>query len=315
MSLKSSQYYLLQVLTLLLLTGCLAEPLRSPPRQANTSAADRPVVLTTFSILADIARNVAGDRLEVRSITREGAEIHGYEPSPSDIKRATGANLIVKNGLGLEAWFQRFIRSVGDVPTVTLSDSIDTPLPIIGDRPNPHIWMSPQLTVKYVDVLVSAFTKLDPSSTELFIANGAAYKARLLELDKEMREGLAVVPKEQRLLVTCERAFSYLAIDYGLDEAYLWPMNGESQVTPQRMARLIEVVQRRKVPAVFCESTVSDKAQRQVAHAAGTKFGGNLYVDSLSTPDGPTPTLLDLQRYNVRLIIKGLAPQGEINAR
>ena len=314
LNLSPLRCHLLRILALLLLTGCMAEP-STPP--SDQPAADRPVVLTTFGVLADIARNVAGDRLEIRSITREGAEIHGYEPSPSDIKRATDADLIVENGLGLELWLRQFIRNAGDIPTVTLGDGIDT-LPITEDayagQPNPHVWTSPQRTAGYVDMLVNAFAELDPDGAKLFAANGVAYKKRLWALDAKMKMGLAVIPPAQRLLVSCEGAFSYLAADYGLDEAYLWPVNADNQVTPRRMARLIEMVRHRKVPAVFCESTVSDKAQRQVARVTGAQFGGNLYVDSLSGPDGPAPTLLDLQRYNMKLIIEGLTPKGEIHA-
>jgi manganese transport system substrate-binding protein len=269
------------------------------------------VVLTTFTVLADMARQVAGERLDVRSITRLGAEVHGYEPTPSDLESAQGASLIVANGLGLERWAQRFVASVGAVPTVTLSAGT-TPLLIDADaaagQPNPHAWMSPQRAQHYVDRLVEAFSRLDPAGAATYSRNGSHYKQQLAALDQELRRSLAAVPAGQRLLVSCEGAFSYLAHDYGLDEAYLWPVNAESQITPRRMAGLIDTVKRRKVPAVFCESTVSDEAQREVARAAGARFGGTFYVDSLSGPSGPAPSLLALQRHNVHLILKGLGP-------
>ena len=274
----------------------------------------RPKVLTTFTILADMARNVAGDRLRVESITKPGAEIHGYEFTPSDIERASGADLIVENGLGLELWARRFTEAAGDVPTVTLSDGVQ-PLLIEEDayagKPNPHAWMSPQAAQTYVDRLVEAFSELDPEGASQYAANGEAYKARLLALDGELRQSLQALPPEQRLLVTCEGAFSYLARDYGLKEAYLWPVNAESQISPRRMGRLIERVKRDQVPAVFCETTVSDKAQREVARASGSRFGGSFYVDSLSESDGPAPTLLDLQRHNVKLIRAGLGSAAD----
>ena len=273
----------------------------------------RPVVLTTFTVLADMARTVAGDRLEVRSIVKEGSEIHGYQPTPSDIQKASGAALIVENGLGLELWARRFTAAAGEIPTLTLSDGMD-PLLIAEDayagKPNPHAWMSPQRAMAYVDRLEQAFSALDPEGAEQFAANASRYRHQLQLLDQELREDLASIPPEQRVLVSCEGAFSYLANDYGLEEAYLWPVNAESEITPKRMARLIETVRDRQIPAVFCESTVSDKAQRQVAAAAGARFGGTFYVDSLSKSDGPAPTLLDLQRHNVKLIRKGLASDG-----
>ena len=287
-------------------------------RSADQDQVDgsKPEVLTTFTVLADLARNVAGDRLTVRSIVKPGSEIHGYQPTPSDVQRASSADLIVENGLGLELWARKFTSSAGDIPTLTLSDGMQ-PLLIEEDayagKPNPHAWMSPQRTMVYVDQLQKAFSELDPDGADQFAANALAYKKELKRLDQELRSALKAIPPERRVLVSCEGAFSYLASDYGLDEAYLWPVNAESQVTPRRMARLIDTVRDRKIPTIFCESTVSDKVQRQVASEAGARFGGTFYVDSLSTADGPAPTLLKLQRHNVALLIQGLsagAPVG-----
>ena len=273
----------------------------------------RPRVLTTFTVLADLARNVAGDRLQVHSIVKEGAEIHGYQPTPSDIERSVGADLLVENGLGLELWARRFTAAAGDIPTVTLSEGME-PLLIREDayagKPNPHAWMSPQRAMGYVDGLVASFSQLDPEGAAEFRRNGANYKQQLQQLDQELRSGLAELPPQQRLLISCEGAFSYLAHDYGLEEAYLWPVNAESQVTPRRMAQLITTIKQRQVPAIFCESTVSDKAQREVAKASGARFGGTFYVDSLSGSDGPAASLLDLQRHNVNLIKRGLGSEG-----
>ena len=293
-------------LTALALTtsGC-----RQSNRQ-NQSDSGKPEVLTTFTVLADLARNVAGDRLRVQSIVKPGSEIHGYQPTPSDIERASQADLIVENGLGLELWARKFTANAGNIPSVTLSEGMD-PLLIEEDayagKPNPHAWMSPQRTMAYVDQLEQAFRRLDPAGAEQFSANAAAYKQQLQDLDDELRSALDAIPAERRVLVSCEGAFTYLARDYGLDEAYLWPVNAESQVTPKRMARLINTVRDRQIPAIFCESTVSDKAQRQVAAESGARFGGTFYVDSLSAAEGPAPTLLDLQRHNVALLIDGLA--------
>lgn len=267
-------------------------------------------MLTTFTVLADLAQNVAGDRLNVRSIVKAGSEIHGYQPTPSDIEQASSADLIVENGLGLELWARKFTANAGDIPTLTLSEGME-PLLIDEDayagKPNPHAWMSPQRTMIYVDQLEQAFSKLDPAGAEQFKANAVAYKSSLQVLDQELRSALETIPAERRVLVSCEGAFTYLASDYGLEEAYLWPVNAESQVTPRRMARLIQTVRDRKIPAVFCESTVSDRAQKQVAAESGARFGGTFYVDSLSKSDGPAPTLLKLQRHNVALLINGLA--------
>ncbi len=294
------------------LFSCAGSP--QSRKTINFDIDQKPLVLTTFTVLADMARNVAGDRLEIRSITKLGAEIHGYQPTPSDLVKASNADLIIENGLGLELWARKFIAAAGDIPTAVLTKGMK-PLLIEGDvytgKPNPHAWMSPKRAILYIDRLVEAFTKLDPEGAPVFQQNSEDYKAKLQLLDIELTSALASIPARRRVLATCEGAFSYLAKDYGMEEAYLWPVNAESQVTPKRMLRLINKVKERQLPVIFCESTVSSKAQREVAKASGAKFGGVFYVDSLSGPNGPAPTLLDLQRHNLRLIRKGLTSQAD----
>ncbi|CZE42689.1 metal ABC transporter substrate-binding protein [Candidatus Synechococcus spongiarum] len=286
------------------LVGCTAA---QPVRQQDTS---RPKVLASFTILADMAQAVAGDHLEVTSLIKSGAEVHSYEPTPSDLRQAAGAVLIVDNGLNMESWRERFYINLPDhIPRVTLTQGIE-PLSIddaaVAGRPNPHAWMSPRLAMVYVENLRQAFTKIAPEHGEDFAASAAAYNRQLLQLDEELRQTIARLPEERRLLVTCEGAFSYLARDYGLDEAYLWPVNGDSEVTAQRLAGVIRLVEERQLPAVFCESTVSSTAQEEVAAATGSRLAGVFYVDSLSGPEGPAPTLLELQRHNIRILMDGL---------
>lgn len=270
---------------------------------------DRPRVLTTFTVLADMARAVAGEHLEVTSITKVGAEIHGYEPTPGDIARAAEADLILDNGLNLEAWFAQFVESA-DVPHVVVSEGVE-PIDIAADayagRPNPHAWMSPLNAQVYVENMVAAFSELDPEHAEEYAANGAAYRSELQQIQDELVGALAQLPDNHRALVTCEGAFSYLARDAGLTEAYIWPVNAEQQATPQQIAEAIEFVRDNDVPAVFCESTVSDRPMRQVVEATGAAFGGTLYVDSLSAEDGPVPTYLDLLRYDTQTILAALS--------
>lgn len=284
----------------LLATGCGGT--------GTTTSDDRPVVLTTFTVLADIAANVADGRLRVESITKPGAEVHGYEPTPDDVKKAAQADLVVDNGLNLEAWFARFVAEV-DAPHVVVSDGVE-PVPIAEDayagKPNPHAWMSPLNVRTYVDNLVRAFTDLAPAHAADFRAAGDRYGDELQRVHDDLVAALAVLPTGKRALVTCEGAFSYLARDAGLTERYLWAVNAEQQATPQQVAGVIDFVRANAVPAVFCESTVSDAAMRQVVAATGAAFGGVLYVDSLSTPDGPVPTYLDLLRHDARTITAAL---------
>lgn len=303
------------------LTGCGGTEANSPSAKSNSTqrtevAADQAAntegkkkVLTTFTVLADMAKNVAGDKLVVESITRIGAEIHGYEPTPSDIAKAQDADLILYNGMNLERWYEQFLGNVKDVPSVLLTEGIK-PIPIAEgpytDKPNPHAWMSPRNALIYVENIRKAFVELDPENTETYNANAAAYSEKLKAIDKELQTDLEKVPKKQRYLVSCEGAFSYLARDYGMKEIYMWPINAERQFTPKQMKSVIEKVKTNDVPTIFCESTVSNEGQKQVAKTTGARFGGNLYVDSLSTEEGPVPTFLDLLEYDARTITNGL---------
>lgn len=267
------------------------------------------VVLTSFTVLADMAQNVAGDKLVVESITRPGSEIHGYEPTPSDLARAQNADLLLFNGMNLERWFEQFLGNLKDVPAVVLTEGLE-PLPIsagpYASKPNPHAWMSPQNALIYVENIRKAFVKLDPENAATYNANAKSYSQKILAIDQQLRQNLARVPANQRFLVSCEGAFSYLARDYGLQEIYLWPINAEQQLTPKQVQTVIEKVKANNVPAIFCETTVSDRGQQQVARASGARFGGNLYVDSLSAADGPVPTYLALLEYDARTIANGL---------
>ena len=296
------------ILTVLATTVACACAPGSGPQDADSDDGGRPVVLTTFTVLADIAANVAGEHLQVESITKPGAEIHGYEPTPGDIKKAARADLILDNGLNLEAWFAQFVDDI-DVPHVVLSDGIE-PISISADAyaglPNPHAWMSPLNVQVYADNAAAAFADLDPAHAADYQANAARYRAELQRVQDDLVEQLRAVPTSQRALVTCEGAFSYLARDTGLTEKYIWPVNAEQQATPQQIASTIDFVAENTVPAVFCESTVSDAPMQRVVEATGARYGGTLYVDSLSAADGPVPTYLELIRHDADTIAAAL---------
>ncbi|WP_038364187.1 metal ABC transporter substrate-binding protein [Bosea sp. UNC402CLCol] len=266
--------------------------------------------VTTFTVIADIAKNVAGDAAVVESITKPGAEIHNYQPTPGDIQRAQGAQLILWNGLGLELWFEKFFQNLRNVPGVVVSQGV-APMGIVEGpykgKPNPHAWMSPAAALIYVDNIRDAFAKYDPQNAETYKANAEAYKARIKAAIEPIRAELAAVSAEKRWLVSSEGAFSYLARDFGLKELYLWPINADQQGTPQQVRKVIDAVRKNKITVVFSESTISPKPAQQVARETGAAYGGVLYVDSLSESDGPVPTYIDLLKVTSGTIAKGLA--------
>jgi manganese/iron transport system substrate-binding protein len=285
----------------LLALACLGGPASAEQRKVFRA-------VTTFTVIQDIAQNVAGDKAIVDSITRPGAEIHEYQPTPLDIVKAQAADLVLWNGLNLERWFERFFQNVKDVPSVVVTEGVE-PLGIAegpyNGKPNPHAWMSPNNALIYVENIRKAFSKYDPANAETYAKNAAAYSAQIKALDEPLRKRFAAIPKNQRWLVTSEGAFSYLTRDYDLREAYLWPINADEQGTPQQVRRVIDLVRKNKIPVVFSESTISDRAARQVARETGARYGGVLYVDSLSAAGGPVPTYLDLLQVTVETIVKG----------
>lgn len=275
-----------------------------------TMAQERIKAVTSFTILADMAANVAGDAAEVVSITKPGAEIHNYQPTPGDLVAAQDADLILWNGLNLEQWFTQFLDNLPDVPSVVLTDGIE---PIgIGEgpyegKPNPHAWMSPTDALVYVENIRKAFVAVDPANEAIYNANAAAYSAEITATVEPIRQALSAIPEEKRWLVTSEGAFSYLARDFGLKELYLWPMNADQQGTPKQVREVIDAVREHNIPVIFSESTISPKPAEQVARETGIKYGGVLYVDSLSEVDGPVPTYLDLLRVTTSTIAQGYA--------
>ncbi len=267
-------------------------------------------VVTTFTVLADMAQQVAGDAAEVVSITKPGAEIHGYAPTPRDIVGAVGADLILWNGLNLELWFEQFLSNLGDIPSVTLTDGIDPISISTGDyegQPNPHAWMGLDNALIYVDNIAAAFVQHDPANAETYKANAERYKGEIRETINPLRDRIAEIPEDKRWLVTCEGAFSYLARDFGMKELYLWPMNADQTGTPQQVRKVIDEVRASEIPVVFCESTVNTSPAKQIARETGAAFGGVLYVDSLSTAEGPVPSYLDLLRVTSQTIADGLS--------
>ena len=276
----------------------------------SAQAAEKPKVVTTFTIIADMARNVAGDAADVESITKPGAEIHNYQPTPRDILKARDANLVLWNGLNLELWFQKFLANLAGVPNVTVSDGVQ-PMSISGGayqgKPNPHAWMSPDNALIYVENIRKGLTQIDPDHADLYAANAKTYSDKIKNEIQPIRDAIAALPQDKRWLVTSEGAFSYLARDFGLKELFLWPVNADSQGTPQQVRGVIDAMREHTIQVIFSESTVSPDPAKQVAKETGATYGGVLYVDSLSEADGPVPTYLDLLRVTSDTIVKGLS--------
>lgn len=276
---------------------------------SNAYANERMKVLTTFTVLADMAANVAGDAADIVSITKPGAEIHGYEPTPQDIVRGSNADLILWNGMNLELWFKQFLGNMTNVPSVILTDGIN-PISISSGnyqgKPNPHAWMGLDNAIIYIDNIRDALINHDPKNAQIYKINAKNYKNKLRSTIIPLRKAINDIPLERRWLVTCEGAFSYLAQDFKMKELYLWPMNADQVGTPQQIRTVIDGVRENNINVVFCESTVNTAPAKQVARETNAKYGGVLYVDSLSKANGEVPTYLDLLTVTSQRILEGL---------
>lgn len=266
-------------------------------------------VITTFTVIADMVKNVAGDAATVASITKANAEIHNYQATPGDLRRAQGADLIIYNGLNLELWFDKFFNNLSGVPKVVVTKNIQ-PMGIkqgpYSGKPNPHAWMSAPNALIYIENIRAALVKYDPQNSQTYNNNARAYSQQVLEAVAPFKASIAAVPEDKRWLVTSEGAFSYLARDYQLKELYLWPMNSDAQGTPQQVRKVIDTVREHDIHAVFSESTVSNKPALQVARETGAHYAGMLYVDSLSNADDPVPTYIDLLTTTLSRIATGI---------
>lgn len=301
--------YLLIILLALVVSFLAYGALSNNQAASEEVTNDKLTALSTFTIIADMVAEVGGNKVNSLSLTKPGAEIHGYQPTPDDLVQASKADVMFENGMNLEVWTEKLRASIPDVPVVRVSTGVEVQYiaeDAYAGKPNPHAWMSPEQGLIYVENIRQGLTTAAPEHAEYFAANAEAYSAKIRAVDTKLSEALSQLPDNNRVLVTCEGAFSYLTNDYGLTEEYLWAINSESQGSPQQVAKIIEIVKAKNVPAVFCESTVEPRIQQEVVAATGARLGGVLYVDSLSPTDGPASTYLKLLEHTADTIITGL---------
>lgn len=276
------------------------------------SEADRPIIVTTFTILQDLVQTVVGDVADVRTITPVGGEVHEWELIPSNFADIEDADLIFFNGYNLEEWMRQVEATARpNVPMVAVAEESGYPtLPIrIGELeglPDPHLWMSPAAASAYIDAIQSALTDWRPAESRGFAERAAAAKTDLAELQEEVRELLAEIPREQRILITSEAAFLYFADTFDFEHDAIWGSNDEEEGTPRQIARVVDIIREQQVPVAFFESTISDRHVRSVAEETGIRVAGPLYVDSLGGADSGVTRYRELLLHNAGLISQEL---------
>jgi zinc/manganese transport system substrate-binding protein len=262
-------------------------------------------VATSFTILADLARNVGGDRVEVTSLVGPNSDVHSYVPSPADAKRLAGAKVVVLNGLGLEGSTERFMSASAKGATVVVASASVAPLRL-GSGADPHAWQSVANAKVYVANIRDALIAADPADKSTFEANAAAYLHRLDALDADVKAALAAIPPDRRKLITTHDAFGYFGAAYGVEFIAPHGVSTEAEASARDVARIIAQIRREKIPAVFLENVTDPRLLERIARESGARIGGTLYSDALTGPDGPAPSYIDLMRHNVRQLTTGL---------
>jgi zinc/manganese transport system substrate-binding protein len=268
-------------------------------------AEDRLSVVASFSILADLVKNVGGDKVDVTTLVGANGDVHVYAPAPSDAKKNADAKVLVVNGLGLEGWLPRLMQSAGSKATIVTASNGITPLSL-GAEADPHAWQSVPNVKIYVGNIRDALIAADPADAATFRANAARYLSELDALDAEVRAAIAKIPPERRKVITTHKAFGYFAAAYGI--AFLAPVGVSTETEPSArdIALLIRQVKADKIPAVFLENLSDDRLIGRIAAETGAKAGGTLYSDSLTDEKGPAPTYIDLVRHNIKALTSAL---------
>ncbi|WP_088105717.1 metal ABC transporter substrate-binding protein [Halalkalibacter urbisdiaboli] len=297
---KKLALFLTGLLTVVLLAACGVE------EAAPTSESKEVKVVTSFSILADLIENVAGERAEVQYVVPIGEEPHEYEPVPSDFQKVSDATVFYVNGFDLEGWLQKLVDNVGEVEVVEVSSGITT-IPIEGeDAADPHAWLDVKRVMVYVENIRDDLSKRDPEGKEIYEANAEAYLEALRELDNWIEEEASKIPEERKTLVISENAYKYFGESYGFETIGIWELNSHEEGTPGQISRVVELIQEKKLPAVFVETTVDQRYMETVAENAGVTIAGEVYTDAVGLDGSGAETYIKMMEHNVHTFIGGL---------
>src|ERR1051326_3601429 len=292
-------------LLLAVFAAFIAAPVAAPDAQP------RKLAVATTSIIADLVRNVGGDRIEVKALVGANADAHVYSPTPGDAKEVAAATIVFVNGLGLEGWLTRLVTASGSrAPLVTASKGI-APRRMPDEARagktviDPHAWQSIADAKIYVANIRDGLAAADPAGKAAYDANAQAYLAKLDEVEQEVRTAIVAIPAERRKIITTHDAFGYFGAAYGMSFIAPAGVSTESEPSAKDVARIIRQIKKQKIPAVFLESVGDPRLIEQIAGETGAAIGGKLYSDALSEPSGPAATYIDMMRHTMRGISEG----------
>lgn len=278
----------------------------------SAAAQDKVPVVATFSILADFAKNVGGDRVEIVSLVPPNGDAHVYAPSPADAKTLASAKVVLTNGLGFEGWIDRLVKASGSKAPVVVATKGIKPRKMEEEKghghghshatADPHAWQSVANAKVYVTNIRDALVAADPAGKAAYEANAAAYLGKLDDLDREVRDAVARIPADRRRIITSHDAFGYFRDAYKVDFVAPQGVSTEAEVSARDLARIIAQIRKQKIPAVFMENVTDPRLQKRIAEETGARIGGTLYSDALTDEKGPAPTYIDMIRHNIRTL-------------
>jgi zinc/manganese transport system substrate-binding protein len=280
------------------------------PSQAQDKADAKVKVVATFSILADLVKNVGGDRVEVTALVGPNGDAHVYAPTPSDAKTLAAAQVVVTNGFGFEGWLERLVKASATKAAMVVATKGVKPRRSTDDHghggSDPHAWQSVANVAIYVANIRDGLAKADPAGKGTYEANATAYLAKLDALDREVKSEIAKIPADRRRIITTHDAFGYFREAYGVDFIAPQGVSTESEPSARDVARIITQVKKQKIPAVFLENVTEPRLLKRIAEESGAKIGGTLYSDALTDAKGEAPTYIDMMRHNVRQLATAL---------
>lgn len=307
---KLFKYLVLTSMSLLLLTACT--PGDSPVD--GLSEKEGPLqVITSFTIIQDLAKEIGGDDIEIHNLVPTGTDPHEYEPLPLDIKMATDADILFYNGLNLEGgkdgWFFRMIESVNqkEENIFSLTQRVEAMYISSDDGKeeeiNPHAFIDPAVGIKMAEDMRDALIKKDPDNKDRYEERAAAYLSRLKDIDAKYEEMISEIPEEKRVLVTSERAFQYMTDHYGLKEGYIWAIDTEENGSPEQIKSLIEFIEENDVHVLFIESNVDRRPMETISRETGIPLSKKaIYSDEIGRPGEEVDTYIKYLNYNIDLI-------------
>jgi zinc/manganese transport system substrate-binding protein len=281
-------------------------------------AADRLKAVATFSILADLVKNVGGDRLDLVTLVGPDGDAHVYSPTPADARRIADAAIVFTNGLKFEGWIARLIKSSGTKAAVVEAGKGVQPLTAEAEKASagqghshggvdPHAWQSVANAQIYVTNIKDGLVAADPAGKTAYEANASAYLARLDALDAEIKDAIARIPAERRRIITSHDSFGYFERAYGLDFVAPQGVSTEAEASAKDVARIIQQIKRERIGAVFLENVSDPRLIERIAKETGARIGGKLYSDALSGEGGPAATYIDMMRHNIRAFSAALS--------